>query len=109
MSDWRSKPDLDDQIVSTLIAAVGSDAFVEMRGQFIDDLKNLRHAYKEEAGRGDTGSASQTAHALKGAAANIGLVRLSSLAAILEAGDTAAAVDLDTVFEAAVGCLEDAG
>lgn len=108
MSDWRSKPDLDDQIVSTLIAAVGSDAFMEMRGQFIDDLKNLRQAYKEEAGRGDAVAASQTAHALKGAAANIGLERLSALAAMLEAGDTSDAADLDAVYEAAVGALEGA-
>ncbi|WP_300556518.1 Hpt domain-containing protein [Maricaulis sp.] len=108
MSDWRSKPDLDDQIVSTLIAAVGSDAFMEMRGQFIDDLKNLHQAYKEEAGRGDAGAASQTAHALKGAAANIGLVRLSGLAAMLESGDTSVAADLDAVFETAVGSLEGA-
>ena len=108
MGDWRDRPEIDDMTVSTLISAVGTDAFVAMRQQFIDDLQGLARSYREAAANCNEAEARATAHALKGAAANIGLQRLSALAACLEGGQTGPAEDLDSVLSRSIIRLEDA-
>lgn len=89
MSNWRSQPEIDLRIIQALVDAVGLDAFVGMRGQFVDDLRALSNAYQEAIADSDVEAAKAAAHALKGAASNIGLVQLTQIAAELErdAGD----------------------
>ncbi|MBO6795551.1 Hpt domain-containing protein [Maricaulis sp.] len=106
MSDWRNAPEMDPEVINTLIAAVGKEAFSAMKQQFIDDLRSLYGAYSEAHGNQDSEAARQTAHALKGAAVNIGLKQLGALAAALEAGDASQADELGAVFAAAVDHLE---
>lgn len=106
MSDWRSAPEMDPEVINTLIAAVGKEAFSAMKQQFIDDLRSLYGAYSEAHANDDSETARQTAHALKGAAVNIGLKQLGALAAALEAGDTSQADALGAVFAVSVDHLE---
>ena len=68
MSDWRSAPEMDPEVINTLIAAVGKEAFSAMKQQLIDDLRSLYGAYSEAHANHDSETARQTAHALKGAA-----------------------------------------
>jgi HPt (histidine-containing phosphotransfer) domain-containing protein len=100
MTDWREKPEIDTAAVQALIGAVGEAVFRDMRVQFVADLRRLVDTYWASLDRGETADARATAHALKGAAANIGLLRLSALAARLETdGDTekgALNAELDT-------------
>lgn len=102
MADWQSVPEMDEAIVSTLVEAVGADAFAAMKGQFIDDLKSLFLAYQAASSANDAQAARETAHALKGAASNIGLSRLGALAARLEAGESDEDGNLEPVFNASV-------
>ena len=108
MTDWQSQPELDGTTVSTLVAAVGAEAFNAMKQQFIDDLESLATRYLAAEERGDDAEAKACAHALKGAAANIGLQRLSALAASLESGDQAQAEALRPVLSASVDQLRQA-
>lgn len=102
MADWQSAPEMDETIVTTLVDAVGAETFSAMKGQFIEDLKSLLIAYEAAVAASDDKAARETAHALKGAASNIGLARLGALAACLEAGDRSDDAQLNTVFEASV-------
>ena len=91
MNTWQDHPAIDLAMVRTLVNAVGFDAFDGMRGQFVDDLKSLVVAYK--------------AHALKGAAGNIGLVRLSMIASALEKDPTDPGRDLDIILDESIAHL----
>ena len=106
MSDWRNAPEMDPDVVNTLVSAVGKDAFAAMKVQFVDDLRSLYNAYETAHSSQDSEAARQTAHALKGAAVNIGLKQLGALAAALEAGDTSEASYLGAVFAVSVERLE---
>jgi len=108
MSNWEQVPELDEAIVSTLVAAVGQDAFAAMKGQFIEDLRALCLAYQAAYEACDEAAAKSTAHALKGAASNIGLARLGALAARLEGGETVDNESLSGVFESSIERLRGA-
>lgn len=108
MSDWREKPEIDQQTINTLVGAVGEAVFRDMRGQFVADLTSLARAYGHARASGDDGEARATAHALKGASSNIGLVRLSALAAALEAGQTGDEACLDGELQTAITRLNEA-
>lgn len=108
MSDWREKPEIDQQTISTLVGAVGEAVFRDMRSQFVADLTALTQAYGRARTSGDDSEARTTAHALKGASSNIGLFRLSALAAALEAGQTGDAACLDGELQTAITRLNEA-
>jgi len=105
MENWRKHPEFDDQTVRALKSAVGDEAFESMKIQFRDDLEKLRLAYSEAHGKADANAARETAHALKGAASNIGLMRLGALAANLEGGEKEDVGELDATFDSAIECL----
>lgn len=106
MSDWRNTPEMDPEVVNTLVSAVGKDAFAAMKVQFVEDLRSLYTAYEAAHANQDSEAARQTAHALKGAAVNIGLKQLGALAAALEAGETSDVSHLGAVFADSVDRLE---
>lgn len=106
MSDWRDQPEFDSSVVRTLIDAVGADAFAPMRKQFVTDLKTLGQSCQEALSRGDVEEMKSTAHALKGAAANIGLARLSAVAKHLEKGEVEVGPELVGVLDRSIECLE---
>lgn len=108
MSDWREKPEIETQTVSTLVNAVGEGVFRDMRRQFVADLTSLAQRYARARTDGDDAEARAAAHALKGAASNIGLMRLSALAGRLEAGETGEAGYLDDQLQTAIARLENA-
>ncbi|MHA6287662.1 Hpt domain-containing protein [Maricaulis sp. CAU 1757] len=99
MSEWQQQPEINDAIVDGLIGAVGADVFRSMTEQFADDLCSLASKYEQARAGGDRAEAQSAAHALKGAAANIGLQRVSALATHLEAGDMHAADQLKPVLD----------
>ncbi|WP_203291347.1 Hpt domain-containing protein [Maricaulis parjimensis] len=106
MSEWQDQPELDMAAVSTLVAAVGKPVFDDMKGQFVADLSRLVETYGTAHSGGDDGEARAMAHALKGAASNIGLKRLAALAAELERGNDQHAAELTAVLEGSVRQLE---
>ncbi len=106
MSDWQGQPELDLVAVSNLVAAVGKPVFDDMKGQFVSDLERLVAGYGEARARADDAEARALAHALKGAASNIGLKRLSALAANLERGDAADADALPDVLDVSIRHLQ---
>ena len=108
MSDWREKPEIDTVAIQALVGAVGETVFRDMRVQFIADLKRLVETYWAALDRGEPAEARATAHALKGAAANIGLTRLSALASELEANGDQASDALNAELDVAIGRLKDA-
>ena len=106
MSDWQGQPELDMVAVSTLVAAVGKPVFDDMKGQFVSDLERLVSEYGEARARNDSEEAKALAHALKGAASNIGLKRLSALAADQERGELGDAAALPDVLDVSVRHLQ---
>ena len=106
MSDWQGQPELDMVAVSTLVAAVGKPVFDDMKGQFVSDLERLVASYGEAHARSDFEEARALAHALKGAASNIGLKRLAALAADLERGDLEDAGALPGVLDVSIRHLQ---
>lgn len=105
MPDWRDEPELDMQVIATLVNAVGQAVFDGMKVQFVSDLTGLANACEDALGKGDMVAAKAAAHALKGAASNIGLVRLSALAAQVEQGNTESSHALETELETAIRSL----
>jgi len=105
MENWRNHPEFDDQTVQALKSAVGDDAFAAMKIQFCEDLEKLRMSYVDAHGKADAETARETAHALKGAASNIGLMRLGALAANLERGSKEDVGELDATFDSAIDRL----
>ncbi|MBR9824535.1 MAG: hypothetical protein GYB36_01885 [Alphaproteobacteria bacterium] len=107
MSDWKTAPEIDEAILNTLVSAVGAEAFSAMKVQFIEDLKSLHLAYQAASDAQNESAARETAHALKGAASNIGLARLGALAASLEHGQVENASELEPVFSSALNRLNE--
>ncbi len=95
---WRDRPLVNGDIAGTLKAAVGADAFAAMTEQFAADIESLVGQLKSNLASGDQQGCRETGHALKGAAANIGLERLSGLAHTFEAGETGDSDALDSVL-----------
>lgn len=108
LSDWNEHPEIDTTIIRTLVDAVGMEAFSGMRAQFVSDLRSLVQAYHDAFARSDLAEARASAHALKGAASNIGLVRLGALAGSLEREATDPGSDLDTILDTSIARLEEA-
>jgi HPt (histidine-containing phosphotransfer) domain-containing protein len=106
MTDWKTIPELDEKIISALKSAVGVEPFYDMSKHFAEDLSNLCVAHGDARGRNNADAAREAAHAIKGAAANIGLTRLSALAGNLEAGDQTDADQLDAVFGSGISKLQ---
>ena len=96
---------LNIDIVNTLRSAVGADAFAAMAEQFATDLRNLEQSYAAARASQNETAARETAHALKGAASNIGLTELGALAANLEAGDTSQEGELKALLDASLDAL----
>lgn len=108
LSNWNEHPEIDTTIIRTLVDAVGMDAFSGMRSQFVSDLRSLTQAYHDAFARSDLAEARASAHALKGAASNIGLVRLGAIAGALEREATDPGGDLDAILDLSIARLEEA-
>ncbi|OLF81121.1 hypothetical protein AWH62_00130 [Maricaulis sp. W15] len=106
MSNWQDHPEVDPTIIQGLIDAVGHDAFSGMRDQFVTDLRSLAEAYKQAHAGADFDQARAHAHALKGAAANIGLVQLSVIAGQLERDGSDPGSDLAAILDRSIVRLE---
>ncbi|WP_323761984.1 Hpt domain-containing protein [Maricaulis sp.] len=106
MSDWNEYPEIDPAIIRNLVDAVGMYAFSGMRSQFVTDLRSLTQAYHDAFARSDLADARASAHALKGAASNIGLVRLGAIAGELEREATDPGSDLDAILDISIARLE---
>jgi HPt (histidine-containing phosphotransfer) domain-containing protein len=108
MDNWRDRPEFDDQTATALKAAVGSDVYAGMTVQFCEDLERLWASLIEACDNADSETTRETAHALKGAALNIGLMRLGALVAAIEMGNFEDKHELDAVFSSALDHLKGA-
>jgi CheY-like chemotaxis protein len=82
---WRAAPLLDDGQASSLRAVIGEDAWAQTVVAFRRTVGDSVAAVRAAAGReGGAVLPVRIAHTLKGTAANIGAVRLSRLASLLE-------------------------
>jgi HPt (histidine-containing phosphotransfer) domain-containing protein len=105
MDNWQDRPEFDNATVGALKDAVGEDAFAVMKVQFREDLERLRTAFIEARDKADAEATRETAHALKGAASNIGLMRLGALAADFENDPTADSREFGATFDSAIDHL----
>ncbi|MBP2297519.1 PAS domain S-box protein [Azospirillum picis] len=84
---WRGAPLLDHDQAAELRAAIGNHAWEQTMAAFGRTMRDGMAAFRD-AGSPSAGSGTQPlariAHTLKGTAANVGAVRLSRLAALLE-------------------------
>ncbi|WP_291844270.1 Hpt domain-containing protein [Maricaulis sp.] len=106
MNDWQNHPEIDPVIVQALVGAVGVETFADMREQFATDLRSLAEAYQKSYADGAYDQARAQAHALKGAAANIGLVQLSVLAGEFEREASDPGTDLAAILDRSLVKLE---
>jgi len=82
---WRTVPLLDDGQASSLRAVIGENAWTQTVNAFRRTVGESVAAIRTAAGReGGAVPPVRIAHTLKGTAANIGAVRLSRLASLLE-------------------------
>lgn len=102
MNNWQDCPEYDGATVGALKQAVGEDAFAVMKVQFREDLERLRSAFLDARENADTDATRETAHALKGAASNIGLMRLGALAGDFELDPTADSSEFVNTFDSAI-------
>jgi HPt (histidine-containing phosphotransfer) domain-containing protein len=102
MNYWRNEAEMDRGVIDALKGVVGDEAFAEMTKQFAVDLERLHQAYISARACSDDRAAREAAHAIKGAASNIGLARLGMLAGLLESGNVDDEIELDPVFESAL-------
>jgi HPt (histidine-containing phosphotransfer) domain-containing protein len=102
MSHWRDEAEMDPGIVDALKGIVGEEAFAEMVEQFEVDLARLYRSYKSARADSDDCAARDAAHAMKGAASNIGLARLGALSGLLEIGLVDDEDQLGPVFKSAI-------
>ena len=107
--DWRTCPEVDNGTVSALVAALGAETFADLKTQFAVDLQTQAAAHLQARRDGDGSAARQTAHALRGAALNIGLTRLGHLAGALERGEHGDEDELATVLTRSVSGLMASG
>ncbi len=80
---WRTAPLLDAQQADSLRSVIGDEAWVQTVTAFRRTVDDSVAAIRDGAGR-DGAPLVRVAHTLKGTAANIGAVRLSRLASLLE-------------------------
>ena len=105
MSEAQELPDIDEAIISALVNAVGATAFAEMRSRFVDDLCQQASLLKAACSTGDQDAVREAAHALRGAALNIGLARLADIAGRFEQGEPVNIAHLDAVLETGIDRL----
>lgn len=102
---WQDQSLINAEIAGTLKAAVGAEAFAAMTEQFADDIESLVARLKSCLDSGDEQGGREAGHALKGAAANIGLQRLSALAHAFEAGEKSDQAALDGLLTESLQAL----
>lgn len=107
--DWRTCQHIDAAMLDTLVAAVGPDTFVVLKTQFAEDLQTQAVAYLQAQHEGDDPAARQAAHALRGAALNIGLTQLGHLAGALERGEHGDEGELPGVLTVSISSLMASG
>ncbi|WP_339743778.1 Hpt domain-containing protein [uncultured Maricaulis sp.] len=107
--DWRTCPKVDTSIVGALVAAVGPDTFAALKTQFAEDLQAQATAHLQARHDGDDPAAHQAAHALRGAALNIGLTQLGHLAGALERGERGDEGELPGVLTVSISSLMASG
>lgn len=81
---WQAMTTIDTSMLNILKTSLGESGFSACCDEFVVELNRLVEAYQKLRDEGDDSSACETAHALKGAAMNIGLMRLGQLAAQFE-------------------------
>tara|TARA_R110000868_G_scaffold6550_2_gene36973 strand:- start:43960 stop:44337 length:378 start_codon:yes stop_codon:yes gene_type:complete len=104
-SGWREAVELETRTIDSLISAVGPEVFASLKTDFVVDLRGQSVAYRGARSAGDDVLASESAHALRGAALNIGLYRLGGLAAELEGGERKDEDLLEEVLETSLARL----
>ncbi|WP_417492450.1 Hpt domain-containing protein [Maricaulis sp.] len=109
IQDWRQQTVIDTATIDALVAAVGPEVFDQLKAQFAADLRSLTAACHDAGCAGNQALVREKAHALRGAALNIGLSRLGHLAGALERGETADAAELQPVLDGALSALLAAG
>ena len=100
-------PVLDAKVIAgleELEAASGAPLLAPLVAAFLGDAPGRLVALQEALTRGDRSALRQQAHGLKGSAAALGIVRVASLAGLLERD--AAGADLDGLAEAAAALVE---
>jgi PAS domain S-box-containing protein len=75
---------LDEEMISSLIEALGEDVFTPMITTFRNNMVQYRDDLAAAVAAGDLRKAKRTAHALKGLCAQFGAPRVSSLAQFIE-------------------------
>ena len=75
--DWRQQTVIDTVTIDALVAAGGPEVFDQLKAQFAADLRSLTAACHDAGCAGNQALVREKAHALRGAALNIGLLRLS--------------------------------
>ncbi|PWC61299.1 histidine kinase [Azospirillum sp. TSH7] len=80
---WRTAPLLDAQQADSLRSVIGDEAWIQTVTAFRRTVDDSVAAIRDGAGRGGAPLV-RMAHTLKGTAANVGAVRLSRLASLLE-------------------------
>lgn len=84
---WRDYPQIDTAMVAVLVASVGLDSFTSLKTLFAEELQRLAAAHRQARLKSDEPAARDAAHALRGAALNVGLTQLGQLAGRLERGE----------------------
>ncbi|WP_417482751.1 Hpt domain-containing protein [Maricaulis sp.] len=107
--DWRSLTEIDSSAIDGLVAAVGPDVFNQLKVQFAADLNSLSTALLDAVRADNAALAREKAHALRGAALNIGLQRLGHLAGAIERGETGDVAELSPVLTASLSALDAVG
>ncbi len=78
--DERIVSGLDEHRRDELVGALGEEIFDELLGSFFDDATNLLIDLNKALAAQDAAGADQALHTIKGAAANVGLKAISSMA-----------------------------
>lgn len=106
---WRDHAEIDNAMIGGLVSALGAAAFEQLKSPFTADLTSLAASYLQARNEHDDAAARTAAHALRGAALNIGLNRLGHLAGTLEAGKHQDEAELEAVLATSLACLHAAG
>ncbi len=108
-ADVSAEPLVDQMAQDDLADALGVEEFAELLGRYLDSVPAAIDKVAAAVAQGEAPAIASAAHAVKGAAANMGFVRLSAEAARLEkaakAGETAVDGLLPAVRAAAAATL----
>ena len=73
-----ASPVVDDRVVRTLAGDLGVETIDAILGAFVKDSESLTQALEQAIQGGDTRAIDHSAHALKGAALNLGFHRMAT-------------------------------